>query len=136
MQLSISDSFKCYISDCNEGKEFIEEYVLKGRCYGVELQVYRTDDTFVIHLIPLPCKHSISKRECDFYERCLEKLSDPKLAQAIDDSKPWVHAHSYSVNQKLLHSNVYLPSLALVFTLRPDFTAEDAAEYKRMMEVE
>ena len=136
MQLSISDSFKCYVSDCNEGKEFIEEYILKGRCYGVELQVYQVEDAFKIYLIPLPCKYSVSKKECDFYERAIEKLSNPALAEKIDASKPWVHTGSFSLEQKLLNSNKYLPALGMLFTLDPSFTEEDAARYKKLVKVE
>lgn len=133
MQISIPDSFRCYISGHNNGRQFINKYVLYGECYGVELQVEKSDDVFNIYLIPLPKQYSTIKKECDFYERCLEKLSKPELAQYIDDSKPWFHAICTTCQRKLLNSDIYRTALRMTFRLGSEVPEERITEYKKMM---
>lgn len=136
MQISIPDSFKCYISDCNEGKEFIEKYVLRGvEPWGLEMQLDKGKDYFKVIMIPLP--EAYGRSPINFYEDALRLLSSKKLKVSVEDYKPWVHTTSYECEYRSVAAvGNWLHAYVMMFKLDPDFTEEEAIRYKKLMGVE
>ncbi len=133
MPISPADAFRCYIAPNNHGAEYIEENLDVNHCYGVEMQVFGTDDMLVIWLAPLPMEEADSE-PCNFYLRCIEKLSNPELIEKTSD-RHWVNVTSGIAPRRLVSGTMEIPGLAMCFLDTPGFTPKMAGEYMKAMGV-
>lgn len=133
MPISPADSFRCYVAPNNHGAEYIEENLDVNHCYGVEMQVFGTDDMLVIWLAPLPMEEA-GPELCNFYLRCIEKLSNPELIEKTSD-RHWANVTSAIAVRPLVSGTMEIPGLAMCFLDTPGFTPKMAREYMKAMGV-
>lgn len=133
MKLTPLESFDCYTSPRNDGKEFIENEGLNQNCHGVELKVCGKGPIRTIALTPLPMDETHGD-EVDFITRCREKLDNPDLIELFKGD--WVHFATMTDMVPLLSGRGEVRSLVMCFRECPEFTWKDARRYKKLMGVQ